>query len=245
MVRKLLTGVGLLVMAVGVITPVAAKSDKSKSNSLRRLVSPVAVDGRGDANAIGKFNRHEKNKKLFKVNGRVTAVSASSITVQVSLTNTNNNGNANGNSNANASNVNADVTLKSFTFSVDSNTAVIRKFKGTATIDEVAVGDHVRVWATKRTDGRAVLIWDKSIWWVHLKGVISSLDATAKTFKLTVTIKGIEYTTNVKTNDATTYWLDATAKTFGDLANGQTVLVKGSWNSVGKYVLAKKVLISP
>ncbi len=245
MVRKLLIGAGLLAMAAGMIAPVAAKSDKSKGNSQRQLANPVAVDGRGDANAIGKFNRNEGNKKLFKVNGRVTAVSASSITVQVSLANTNSNSNANGNSNANVSNVNAGVTLKSFTFSVDSNTAVIRKFKGTATIDEVAVGDHVRVWATKKTDGRAVLIWDKSIWWVHLKGVISNLDTTAKTFKLTVTIKGIDFTTNVKTNDTTTYWQDTTAKTFSDLANGQTVLVKGSWNFVGKYVLTKKVFISP
>lgn len=219
-----------LVAALALPTVSAAKGS---NRSIKALLNPTAIDKKADANTIGKFNRVKENKKLWHVNGRVTAVSATSISVAVTTLD-----NANGNANAT-------LTTTTYTFAVNDRTIVIRKFKGKSAIHEVAVGDRVMIWATSLTDGTARLIWDKSIWLVSLNGKITNLNADAKTFTLVVTRKGVEYSTPVKTDDQTVYLMGDTAKTFADLANDQRVTVRGSWNSVGKYTLALKVTVQP
>lgn len=217
------------IMALGIIVPlVAAARDSGSSTPVQYGSWVKAVDENGDRNAIGKFNSNEANKKLYRFEGAVTAVSDTSISVK---------------------RANSNGTITTRTFIVTTSTAVIRKFRGTASIAEVAVGDKVKVWATAATDGTAKLIWDKSIWWVALKGTIADLNATDKTFNLVVSRKEPEtgltmtLTVPIKTSDATTYWMGTTAKAFTDLANGQTVNVRGSFNTVGKYVWAKKITI--
>lgn len=216
------------VVALGMVLPLIALARENGDSTPVQYGSWVkAVDEHGDRNAIGKFNSSNVNVRLVRFEGVVTAVSSTSISVKRTKSG-------------------VDTT---YTFKIDSSTAVIRKFKGTASIGEVAVGDKVKVWASALTDGTAKLIWDKSIWWVALKGTLSALDSTAKTFTLTVTRKepetGLDMTlvVPITTSDATTYWMGMTTKTFSDLANGQTVSLRGSFNSVGKYVWAKKISI--
>lgn len=234
--RKLITGLtsfALLVSTVGAVVPSMAQAGNSDSDhepgrgssALTSWVS--AVDVNGDATGLSRFRTNENNSHLAKVTGVVTAVSSSSISV----------------------NVTKNSVVTGYTFSVSSATKVIRKFKGTATIAEVLVGDTVRVYASSLTSGAAKLIWDKSIWWVALSGKISGLNTTDKTFNLVVTRRepqtGLPMTLTVpiKTNDATIYEMNHSAKAFTDLANDQSINVRGSWNSVAKVVTARKVTI--
>lgn len=233
--RKVLLSAVALALVGGMLVPTM-----SEAKSKPKFSNPVAIDGHGDRNGIGKFNSENKEKKRRVVSGIVTAVSATSITVEVGVSQSDKDKNENANSNANT---NTTVTKKSFTFTVNSSTKVIRKFKGTAAISEVMVGDRVQVWATSLTNGTAKLIWDKSIWWAEARGKISNLNATAKTFTLTITKNKIEFSTTVKANDLTTYWQDGVAKTWTDLANGQTVVVRGTWDAVNSLFLARKITI--
>ncbi|MBI5466658.1 MAG: hypothetical protein HY975_00370 [Candidatus Kerfeldbacteria bacterium] len=230
--RKVLLSAVALAVVGGMLVPAM-----SEAKSKPKFSNPVAIDGHGDRNGIGKFNSENKEKKRRVVSGIVTAVSTTSITVEVGVSQSDKNTNS---SNANT---NTTVTKKTFTFAVDSNTKVIRKFKGTASITEVMVGDRVQVWATSLTNGTAKLIWDKSIWWAEVRGKISNINDTAKTFTLTITKNKVEFTTTVKANDLTTYWQDGVAKTWDDLANGQTVVVRGTWDSVNSQFLARKITI--
>lgn len=235
--RKTLVRFATLAAALSMLAPVAARASTSTDQEPGRGNSIMsswvhAVDVNGDANAIGKFNSNEANRSLVRVNGTAKAVSTTSITIsQFSL------------------NSAGDLTVKDYTFTVDSSTAVIRKFKGTASIAEVAVGDRVGIWATSKTNGTAKLIWDKSIWWVALSGKIADLNSTTATFNLVVSRKepqtGLTMTLvmPVKTSSQTTYFMGTTVKAWSDLANGQTVNVRGSFNFVGKYLWAKKITI--
>lgn len=212
--RKFVYGAATLVTAAAMFLPAV-----SQAKTLPRFSNPLAIDGKGDANAIGKFNKNNANAKLFHMSGKVTAVSATSITV------------VNGSSPA------------SHTFTVNSSTTVIRKFKGTASITEVMVNDQVSLWATK-DNGNALLVWDKSIWWAESRGVISNLNTTTGAFTLTITLKGVQYSTTVNTNSQTTYRMGGVAKSLTNLANGDTVTVRGTWNSTLKVFLARKITIN-
>lgn len=226
-----------LATAAGMLAPFMASAhtvDSEPGRGGSSLSSWVkAVDGNGDANAIGKFNSNEANKSLVRVNGKVKAVSSTSITVtQYSL-----------------DSAGAPV-VKDYTFVVDSTTVVIRKFKGTASIAEVSVGDKVGIWATSKIGGTAKLIWDKSIWWVALSGKISDLDATAMSFNLVVTRKesqtgiNLTMTVPVRATSSTTFMkADGTVGAWADLANGQNVNVRGTFDRVWMLVWAKKVTI--
>lgn len=216
-------------LVFGLALPLIAAARENGSSTPVQYGSWVrAIDQKGDSNAIGKFNSNERNKKVSRFEGTVTAVSATSISVR----------------RANSNGVNTTRT-----FRVDTTTVVIRKFKATASIGEVGVGDRVKVWASALTGGTAKLIWDKSIWSVALRGTVSELNPTDTTFVLT--IKRIEpetkltmtMTVPITTNDSTAYWMGLDSKTFSALANGQSVSLRGTFYSVGKYVLAKKVSI--
>jgi hypothetical protein len=221
----------LLVGVVAVFQPAPSQAsdfDAEPGRGMSAMTSWVnAVDVHGDKDGNSRYSKSESNRQYVKVNGKVTAISASSISVDVVK----------------------DGVTTAYTFTIDSATKIIRKFKGIASLTEVLVGDTVRVYVTSLTGGTAKLIWDKSIWWVTLSGKISVLNATDKTFSLVITRKepqtGLPMTLTVpiKANDATTYWQASTAKAFTDLANDQTVNVRGSWNAVVKVVVAGKVTI--
>lgn len=228
--RKKILGLSTVALVAAMVLPLAVGA-----KTVNKLSNPDSIE-HTDSNTIGKFNSENHNKKRHVVSGKVTAVSATSITVSIGSGHTEND-NSNGNSNTNSTS-----TVKSFTFIVDANTMVIRKFKGKSDITEVMVGDTVMVWADKTTGGTAKLIWDKSTWWVGIAGTVSNLNATAKTFTLTITKDKIDFSTTVKFDSSTTFWKGTTAKTFGDLVNGQKVHVRGSWDSVAKVLLAGKVV---
>ncbi len=236
-----------LVALVAILTAPAAEAKVSSRGLPKFLHSEEsALDGKGDRNGIGMFKRLEENKTMVFANGKVTAVSATSITVAVRSKQSDV---AAQTENTNSTSDDAVVTTN-YIFAVDKTTKVIRKFKGSASIVEVAVGDKVKLWGTKFEGGVAKLIWDKSIWWGQIKGTVTDLNTTNKTFKLVlkqkITESGLVKTVaaTVKTHDGTKYWLGDVEKTFSDLANDQRVTVRGSWNSVGKYFFANKVTIS-
>ncbi len=247
----------LVLPLIAIVTMLLGPSAEAKTSSkgLPKFLhgEESALDGKGDRNGIGMFKRLEENKTMVYANGKVTAVSATSITVAVRSKKAEVSAQT---ENTNTSSDDAIVTT-SYTFGVDATTKVLRKFKGTASITEVAVGDTVKVWGTKFEGGIAKLIWDKSIWWGQIKGTITDVNTTAKTFKLVLrqkqTESGLTKTVSalVKTHEGTTYWFGTepvTAATFDDLTAAMNaekkVTVRGSWNSVGKYFLASKVTIT-
>lgn len=231
-----------LFVAALVLVPMTVMA-KAKTKVTPKPLTTMGSSEKASRNAIGLFNRNKANKKLYFVNGAVSAVNATSISLTVTYK-ANSNANVNGTVGASTFSIEPiTTTTKTFVFAIDENTVILRKFKAKTGINEVAVGDKVMVWATKMTDGTAKLIWDKSIWFASTSGKISALDTTAKTFTLTITRKKVEYTATVKWDDVTTVWQGDTAKAITDLANGQTVKIQGSWNSVGKYLYAKKIML--
>lgn len=239
--RKILVGLPLLALVFTLVAPAAEAKVSTRGLPKYLHSEESALDGKGDRNGLGLFKRSSESKSYVFVNGKVTAVSSTSITVEVR-----------------AKNDDGTITTSPYTFAVDATTKVIRKFKGTASIAEVAVNDRVMLWGTKLTDGTAKLIWDKSIWWGQIKGTVTDVNTTTETFKLVLRQKQTEggltktVSASVKTHAGTTYWFGTdpvTAATFADLSSAMTderkVTVRGSWNSVGKYFLASKVTITP
>lgn len=223
---------GLAVLALA-LTGLSAKADSEHPGFISRPAE--AADLKGDNNGIGLFHRNEANKKLVKVFGKITAISDTSITIL---------------SKRNLENSSSVHTATSYTFTIDSTTKILRRFRATALVGELTVGDQVRVWGTKLTDGTAKLIWDSSIWWIRLNGTISNLNATDKTFDLIITRKSQNdtpktFTVAVKTNDATMFVkADGTAGTWTDLTNGATVRIRGVWNHVGRYLTARNIKLT-
>lgn len=226
--KKTLRILAVAAVSAGLVTPLLAHAedvDSTPGTGKSVVKSWVqAEDGKGDAISIGKFNAAKANKKYVRVNGTVTAVSETSITVEKGST--------------------------SYTYAVDANTAVIRRFKGKSSIAEVSVGDTVSVWATKKTNGTAKLIWDKSIWKVGITGVVADLDTTSGTFNVVVSRKEphtglmMTLTVPVRTSDATKYFIGTTPASLSDLADGQTVKASGVWNMEDKYLQSGKVVIT-
>lgn len=225
--RKLLTVVaGLALLATAFGSSAIAQAKDSHGNKFKALEAQ-ALDKRGDDNGVRAWNRFAQDNAYVFVKGTVTAVSPTSISVSVK----------------HHSEDGLTTLTTVYTFSVDANTKVIRKFKGSAAINQVQVGDTVSIWGSDLTNGHARLIWDQSIWWVSLDGTISNLNTTTNTFTLSFKSHGIIVSTTVKTDGQTVIMSDGTAKTFADLANGQKVEVRGSWDAVNLWVLAKKINI--
>lgn len=217
----------LPVLAIVLLVPFVAAARENGSSAPIQYGSWVkAVDEKGDRNAIGKFNASESNKKLVRYEGTVTAVSTTSISLE-------------------RLNGQGDVTTQ--TFGITPTTKVIRKFKATARIGEVGIGDRAKVWASSLDGGTAKLIWDKGIWWVSLRGTVSNVNATDKTFSLIITRKEPEtklsmtMTVPVRTSGSTSYWMGFDQIAFDDLFNTETVRVRGTFNSIGQYITANNI----
>lgn len=220
--------------ALAIVTSLVAPSIAIAKEKPPRLGAPFAVDAKGDNNGLAKYKKHSVNGRLKQVIGVVTAVTAPVVDPKTdgSITIKKSNG-------------------KLYTFSFDSTsdtkyTTFLRKHKGTASWNEVMVGDSVHIFATRLEGGKAIIVWDKGIWLAEVKGTVSNLNAEAKAFTLNVTKNGIEFATTVKYDDLTVFVMkDGTVKTAADLANGQTIKVKGAWDAVGKFLLAKRIVIYP
>lgn len=238
MQHRTITGVTTLALIATLLTPSLSFAKESEKTRLPRVPSLLAIDGKGDDHGNKEFKKHNDNRRLYKVSGKVKSISATSITItkpnRTELSEANK-----------ETTVTATATTTDLTFVIDAKTNILRKFKGTATYNEIMVGDVVQIWAAKKS-GTALIIWDKSIWYSETKGVISNLNADGKAFTLTVTKDKIEYQTTVKFDAMTTFLMkDGTTKLATDLANGQTVKIKGAWDTVGKFLLAKRIVIYP
>lgn len=227
--NRVLTGVSALAMMATILAPTASLAHEKGGE--HQLGAPFAIDGNGDHNGLTKFDKHSRNWHLKTIEGVVTAITGPVVDPKAdgSLTIRKRNG-------------------KIVTFSFDSTsdtkyTTFLRKFKATATWNEVMVGDAVKVLTTKQDRGKAIIVWDKGIWWSEIRGTISAIDAIVQSFTLTKTIDGIDFTTTVKTDSTTTYRQNDTDKAFTDLALDQTVKIRGTWDSVGHFLLAKKITI--
>ena len=181
------------------------------------MTNPVTVEA-ADRTLEKEMNKHERNRKVVKVTGTVKAISATSITVTSKTTD--------------------------YTFTIATTTKMLRKHHGKATMNEIVVGDHVKVWADKKVGGTAKMIWDKDIWAVKFPGTISNIDVANKTLTLTITWKMFDVTSTVKWDDTLVIKQGTVVKTVADLANGQKITVAGSWNAIGKFIFAKTIKIA-
>ena len=152
--RKAFITLPLLALVVGLLAPVAEAKVSTRGLPKFLHSEESALDGKGDRNGIGMFKRLEENKTMVYANGKVTAVSATSITLAVRSKKAEVSAQT---ENTNSTSDDA-VVITSYTFGVDATTKVLRKFKGTASITEVAVGDSVKLWGTKFEGGVAKLI---------------------------------------------------------------------------------------
>lgn len=232
MYKRVLMGFSALAIAVTLIVP-AVSFAKEKETKKPKLTETTVIDSRGDDNGLAKYKKHLENKRLKQIEGVVTAITGPvAPSTEGTMVVKKSNG-------------------KSYTFTFDSTSATkyttfLRKHKSTATWNEVMVGDAVHVFTTKLEKGKAVIVWDKGIWYTEVKGTISNLNVDGKAFTLTLTREHVEFTTTVKFDAFTTFMMkDGTAKTSADLANGQTVKIKGTWDMVGKFLLAKRLIIYP
>lgn len=178
--------------------------------------------------------------------------------------NTNTNANANANSNTNASvtatNWRGTLTALSgttlpatlslqiggtlYTVNVTSATVLDRKYNGTSTLDEFAIGDTLRVWGTLNgtTIDPTTRVKNYSIQRVGgtFKGVIRSIDASARSFVLDLPARDDQTVLVVST---TKVFQGNRAGTFADLAVGQSVKVIGVWRRSQDQVRADRILI--
>jgi len=231
--KRMFAGFSTLAITATLLAPSFAMASENETKK-PKLSETVAIDSKGDNNGLSKFKKHSENRHLKQVVGKVTAIVAPVADPKTdgSITIKKENG-------------------KSYTFSFDSTsstkyTTFLRKYKGTATWNEIMVGDAVHVFATKLVGGKAIIVWNKGIWYAEVKGVVSNLNSTTMAMTLTVTKNGVEYTTTVKYDAFTTFLMkDGTAKTAADLANGQSIKIKGTWDVAGKFLLAKRIVIYP
>lgn len=234
--KKLNSTITAIMMLSMLIAPTAAVHAETHGLSSFTHPENEALDHEAKPNELGLFNRQERKIKdhtLVQKEGKVLAVSSISITIAQFGKDT------------------EDVpTVKEYTFAIDSNTKVIRKFKGLSNIGEVSVGDKVKVYADKLTDGTAKLIWDKSIWWARLRGAVADLNTTDLTFNLLLTRQDGHHTktwsAKVRATSLTqVVKADGTVGSFADVSNGQKMSVKGAWDNVTKSLLARLMTILP
>lgn len=238
--QKTLVRFSLLTAALAMVLPAAAQAGETQARYISGATE--AADFHGDSKGIERFNSNEGNARVKRVHGDITAVSATSITVKTPAA-------VDEEAADKKDNNSAVEPATSYTFAIDSNTRVIRRFNGQSSVSELSVGDEVKVWATKLTDGTAKLIKDKSIWWLRLGGKAVDVNDTAGTFRLLLPLRKSgrlrTFSGEIRTSAATQYYqADGTAATFTDIDNNDKVRVRGVWNNVGYYLNARKVWLA-
>lgn len=134
-----------------------------------------------------------------------------------------------------------------WTINVTSATKLFRRYMGTATIDEFAVGDKIEARGTRATGLviNAKMVRDNSISIKNrdFKGLVISVDATAQSFTMPITRKEGVITITVTTSSSTKFYQDETEVTFDSVMVGGKVKVLGVYNSNTKTLAATRVII--
>lgn len=127
------------------------------------------------------------------------------------------------------------VTRNSTDYVVDySGARLIRKYNATANVSEILVGDYVKVFGKiTGTNVVAKKVKDLSIQRFNGKfnGTIKSIDTINQTFVLQTNRRG-DQTVEVLATTKIRY--KGAVKSFSDLAVGNWVIIKGTWNSTHK-----------
>lgn len=139
------------------------------------------------------------------------------------------------------------VDTTDYTVNVTSDTVIIRKFNGTSSLTELAIGDTLDVrGGLTGTTIDATRIKDLTIqrkggsFW----GSIKSIDSTAKSFVLDPTFpKKTLPDQTITTTDATKIFQGNRLGEFSDLAVGMRVKVIGLWRKSTNTVAADRLLI--
>jgi len=135
-----------------------------------------------------------------------------------------------------------------WTVNITSATKLYRRYMGTATIDEFAVGDKIEARGTIGTGNviNAKMVRDNSLVIKNrdFPGRIKSIDSVAKSFVFPIKIKEGVVDLTVTTTDATKYYTkDHETATFADLSVGDKVKVLGVYNSTNKTLAATRIII--
>jgi hypothetical protein len=137
---------------------------------------------------------------------------------------------------------------QTWTVNITSSTKLYRRYMGTATIDEFAVGDKIEARGTQGTGNiiNAKVVRDNSIVIKNrdFPGRIKSIDSVAKSFVMPIKLKAGIVDLTVTTTSATTYYTkDHETATFSDLSVGDKVKVLGTYNSTNKTLAATRIII--
>ena len=139
-------------------------------------------------------------------------------------------------------------TNQVWTVNITSTTKLYRRYMGTATIDEFAVGDKIEARGTLGTGNviNAKVVRDNSIVIKNrdFPGRIKSIDSVAKSFVMPIKLKEGVVDLTVTTNTATKYFAkDHETAAFSDLSVGDKVKVLGTYNSTVKTLAATRIII--
>lgn len=149
------------------------------------------------------------------------------------------------------------VTRGTTNYTIDiTNAKLVRRYNAKADISEIMSGDYVMIWGTIPDTSNpnqitATQVRDNSIQKLgaSFQGTIKSLDSTTtpKTFILQSNHRGDQ---KVNVYDTTSIKYQNQVKTFADLAAGDSVMVKGIWNSTHSVIyntteIKIKTLLTP
>lgn len=134
-----------------------------------------------------------------------------------------------------------------WTVNVTSATKLYRRYMGTATIDEFAVGDKIEARGTLAADKmiNAKIVRNNSVEITNrdFKSRIKSINTEAKSFTMTISRKDGIFDITVTTTDATKFLRDDKVASFSDLSVGEKIKVLGTYDSTAKTLAAKRVLL--
>jgi len=132
------------------------------------------------------------------------------------------------------------ATKGSTTYTIDITKAkLVRKYNATANISEIMAGDFVTVWGTipgaDLTQITATKVQDASIQKLDasFQGTITAIDSAHSKFTLQSLHRGVQMV-NVLSTTVIKYQKET--KAFSDLVVGDTVIVKGIWNSTHSII---------
>ena len=132
------------------------------------------------------------------------------------------------------------ATKGSTTYTVDiTNAKLVRKYNAKAAVSEIMAGDFVTILGTipgaDPTQITATKVQDTSIQKLDasFQGTITAIDSANSKFTLQSLHRGVQ-TVNVLSTTAIKY--QKQTKAFSDLAGGDTVIVKGIWNSTHSII---------
>ena len=133
---------------------------------------------------------------------------------------------------------------KTWTISVTSATKLFRKYLGTATIEEILVGDKVEAHGvvSEGNSLEALVLRDTSVSvkFDDFEGKVKSIDATTSSFVLRISSKKYGDVT-VTTSSTTKFLQESTEKTFADIAVGDKLKVLGTYTKSTKTIAATRI----